>query len=310
MKRLPVTPQWIIHIGTMKTGTTALQKALLENRQALSRTGLLYPESGLNRAKHDHFVWSCRPPELLGPRGQREYNKKSLDELLKEAAREIEMARPRFCVLSAEDFSFFPPAHFKPLFNRLPDYRVVIYLRDQKALVESMYKQLVAFGGMTSSFSDFLSSALSNGRAGSCDLDYYDLLDRWAKVVGKERLLVRTYAGDVKKNIVKDFFAAIGFEPSEPISTTRENLSIEGPYLDFMLSINDYMPEKFRRRVARDLKRLQQALSAEMASGQAAERKTTLLSAEQAAQIEKSFGVRNRSVAKKFLGREELFAQA
>jgi hypothetical protein len=304
-----MTERWIIHIGTMKTGTTALQKTLLENRDIFLRSGLLYPESGLNHAKHDHFVWSCQFPKL-GPRAKKQYNGKSTDELISAVNKEIEASRPRFCVLSAEDFSFFPPIQFKSLFDRVADYRVVVYLREQKALIESMYKQLVTFGGMASCFDDFFSTALDKRRAGGCDLDCRDLLDRWAAVVGKERLVVRTYAGNAKNNIVKDFFDAIGFEPHQPVSMTKANLSIEGAYLDFMRSVNEYLPEKYRRKLARSLKQLQYELSTEMNPGDPAARKRPFLSAEQAMRVEECFAASNRAIARRFFGRNELFSKS
>ena len=53
----------VLHIGRHKTGSTAIQNFLFENRQVLlNRFGVLYPETGLIMGAHHLAAWSLQEP--------------------------------------------------------------------------------------------------------------------------------------------------------------------------------------------------------------------------------------------------------
>ena len=62
---------YALHIGFPETGSTSLQAALSENRQALLRHGVVYPETGItskSKLKHKglHDVFRGIGPERVG----------------------------------------------------------------------------------------------------------------------------------------------------------------------------------------------------------------------------------------------------
>ncbi len=298
--------QWIFHVGTMKTGTSSLQRSLYKNRDKLLAHGVLYPDVGLLGGSHVDLYWSCRTKNL-GKRAEEMYSGVSTEDMVEEINTLISGSRPKYCVISAEHFSFTHPSNYKELFKQVGDYRVVLYLRDQISLIDSMYRQRVAFGGLTEPFDVFFADGLERERVGSCDLNYSKLTEKWVSVVGRDRLIVRNHGELVRKDIVTDFFDALGDDSVGVLPRINANPSLEGPYLDFMLSVNKYMPEQYRRKIRRILKYLQSNLNNRVErSGR--NKKNVLLSEEQVDAVKVRFYASNQKVAARYFNAKELFA--
>jgi len=88
----------VVHAGTHKTGTTAIQRFLAGNRERLARAGLYYPVTGLLSAQlpgHHNAAF-----EVTGdPRFDRAGG--TLDDVLDELAR----VRPANACISSEGFA-------------------------------------------------------------------------------------------------------------------------------------------------------------------------------------------------------------
>lgn len=162
-------PICLLHLGTHKTGTSALQKALHSNRQALLKAGWLYPDlkefCGASQVAHHRFFRRLHSPE----RGL--------------TFHECEQLRNEWCrmcrdqniglILSAESLCFHPSPDLAPVtswrvvrekylrmvrellegFNILP----ILVLRRQDTFIESLYREWVfrGFHCGTESFADF-----------------------------------------------------------------------------------------------------------------------------------------------------------
>ncbi|MCC5974951.1 MAG: hypothetical protein JJT81_12980 [Rubellimicrobium sp.] len=213
----------ILHIGSEKTGTTAIQRAAWRNRALLTSHGLALSEAA-GRLNNRKFAAYFQPPTT-----ERLYDKGFYDDhkLVTEADRqaffrgyEDELAREfdriaqsgRSLLLSSEFFHSrltTPEAigAMKHLLDRHADsYRVIVYLREQSSLARSFYSTLIK-GGRTTDFAEFLPTV----RPGDPYFDPVVALRPWREVFGSEALEIRLFLRDRLKggDILQDFFGIV-----------------------------------------------------------------------------------------------------
>lgn len=157
-----------LHCGLHKTGTTTIQQVLHRNRDALARQGVFYPYPP-EGAGHNSFFRPERAHEL----------QHALEAFL-------DSGRPRL-LLSAEDLSthFLTPARaasIRDVFAKMFDIEIVLYLRRQDRLKESVFSEIVkrGFTGTIEQDSHYA-------------LDFLARLDTLADTFGRTALRVRLY---------------------------------------------------------------------------------------------------------------------
>jgi hypothetical protein len=200
----------IIHIGTHKTGTTALQIFLEQNRPALERAGLYLPRAG-------------RPGTLPGN------HQIGWDLLVHGASADVPKLREelqtsvvRSALLTSEDLSllYARPETLELLQAAISDagYRakIVVYVRTQAAYAESMYVERIKHDYIRP-LGAYLERILDTGMYvpdGSpiqIDFRYPRLLEPFVKVFGKEHVVVRPYSSaSGPEYIYRDFLQVIG----------------------------------------------------------------------------------------------------
>lgn len=198
-------PQLIIHLGATKTGSTALQHLLEDNRPALLRDGIWYPEVGL-------FWQAERPHKQAGhSRFMAEAARNGQDlrqHLLQGLA--LMPGRIHTIVLSSE--AFFLNSHSAALATHFSDFdvRMVVYLRRQDEWANSQYAEFVA-GGAVNSTSLRLGRWLETPSAQAC-LDYDKLIRSWEQLLPQQSIYVRRYLRQPGSdwNIITDFASATG----------------------------------------------------------------------------------------------------
>jgi hypothetical protein len=221
-----------VHVGTHKTGTTAIQRFLADNQERLAGAGLYYPRTGWpSSALPGHHVVAS---ELAGDRLVDRAGG-TLDDAVAEFAR----ARARIACLSSENFEYL---HVRDdALVRLRDAiaatgyrpRIVLYVRTQQDYAESLYAELVKHG-LAVPFRSFLDEIVANGvvrydRAWTFRFDYLELASRFANVFGPESVIVRAYRDDGSAHsIVRDFLAAVGFDgaPVDGFEPAYENVRL------------------------------------------------------------------------------------
>jgi len=77
-----------LHIGQMKTGTTALQRTLARELKNLLRHGVLHPKTGALH-KHSDIAWSLLSCKKMGSWVARKSDDKHIDEIKAELVNEI-----------------------------------------------------------------------------------------------------------------------------------------------------------------------------------------------------------------------------
>lgn len=159
-----------VHIGAPKTGTTYLQQFLHDNRAALRRQGLLYPEVSLRGYGHHDlaFLLAGGYPDWATPQPR----------MLDDLAAELDAATQGHAgplLLSSEDFYLFPaPERLREMLadvGVLASHRpvIVVYVRRQDDAHVSWYNQTIKAQGHTHSLDECIEASSARGcRSSTC----------------------------------------------------------------------------------------------------------------------------------------------
>jgi hypothetical protein len=193
-----------LHVGLHKTATSALQQRLRRNRESLSRNGFFYPDPGQFDAHHElaSLLRVDDEASLINPAGEDQFFKGI-------AACKLE-AFGRNVILSSEIFSQNVSRSAIPMLSRLFDkVSVVLYLRRQDTLLESVHNQMLKQSAFRSD------DILHSGFYPACDL--HGTVAMWKSLVGDRNVIVRRYEPGkmFMDDIAMDFLQAIGM-PTDP----------------------------------------------------------------------------------------------
>ncbi len=189
-------PRIFIHIGTHKTGSTAIQRALLSGAKGLVR--LLYHED-ISRAS-----WGTEDVQRLVALF---HSHKTAD-----ASTKYLLSNERF---SGEPLSGYADAQM--MAERVRDItadfdpKIIVYLRRQDDFIESMYTQMIHQGGSLS-FQAFLQQIQPER------MNWHRLLETHSGVFGRENMIVRRYHSDFypkPESLLHDFCEIVGIKPED-----------------------------------------------------------------------------------------------
>lgn len=187
-----------LHIGTHKTGTSALQQFFAANRKRLGRQGIIYPYDrggGGGEAGHFRLWWSL---QAVRGKGDDRYPA-DLGSSEQEWQAVLSQSGNGRLLISAEGLWNCKPEDIAKIKTMTADFPVtiVVYLRRQDLLAASVYNQLAKTRGQ----------AMTDYKPSQYALNYADMLQRWSAAFGKEKVLVRPYErGQFYKNsIFADF---------------------------------------------------------------------------------------------------------
>ena len=198
-----------LHIGTPKTGTSAIQLFLVTNREALEKKGWTYPDFGFvypDASETRNALWLARE---MDPSDD-ENRKKAMPQLLSAAEQFPHM------ILSEE--SLWTQGGYCS-----EGREIIVYLRRQDQYLYSYWAQKVKKRDETRLFRQF---AEEFGLAHT-KLDYCAQLDLIADGVGAENLIVRPYDRSRFENgsIVYDFLGVVGLTPDDSFVFPEESNS-------------------------------------------------------------------------------------
>lgn len=194
-----------LHIGRPKTGTTAIQRTLEENRALLVSLGFTYPGDTRN---HNPIV----PAVSAGERPL-------IDEI------------GDHTIISAEGLMLVDPTIVRRWLDGF-DVTVICYVRDQAEAMASAYQQEVKANLVTADFATFAA------RYGV--IDYVPFLRGWADAFGRENLIVHSYDG---ADVVPDFLSILGLDANNFQRRKEDaNPSIAGALLATKRRVNAIWP--------------------------------------------------------------------
>ena len=212
--------QIYIHIGTPKTGTTTLQEFFKLNKEALAKSGILYPEWG----------YSNRWGNFENTEGNFGWIVQSNDLEIKERISSVLDDSYRGILLSTEDI--WGEVRDKASFLRniqsigeAVEIKVIVYLRKQIDYIESQYRECIrvaTFREPIESIVDFSNEQVQFLRD---NCEYWSILEEMAGEIGDENIIVRPYERAQFKNgnIIDDFLSILGLEYNESFQQCAKN---------------------------------------------------------------------------------------
>lgn len=244
-------PTVILHIGTNKTGTTALQATFSRNRSALASRGVLYPVAGSRGGAH--YALS----DALGfLQGKTAPDPEALAAMKAALDKELAATGAHTVVFSSENFML--PKQVAPVKSFLEGYdvRVVVYLRRHDSWWESAWSQAVTMVA-NPAFKRGPEQYIAYFRAKQSTFGKHRwLVDRWAEVFGRENMVVRPYEKQQNKpDIVVDFLRHTGLDKrldGLALHTERVNESVSPRAVQLMEYYQraDIAPEVRARLIA------------------------------------------------------------
>ena len=294
-----------LHIGTEKTGSTALQAVSGLNRKALANNGILYPATAGERNHLRLTLFAAdgaktRNLRRLAGLAPNEAYARFKSNFAEELRAEVQQSPCTRIFLSNEHLSsrLFNPneiSRVAALVRPLADaVKIVVYLRPQPELFLSSY-----------------STAIKAGRirpleppAGIHDrrYNYEKILSLWADVFGEENVIVKIYDRKtlVEGDVVKDFFSIMGYQPGADIRFPEiVNARLDYAALRFLQEFNRHVPAFVKQGLNPE--------RGDVASALANKSFTTALGvpAHELRKIAEIYEKSNAQIARRFLGRSD-----
>ncbi|MDE7431205.1 MAG: hypothetical protein K2N34_04730, partial [Lachnospiraceae bacterium] len=231
----------LIHIGTPKTGTTALQSFLLNNSSILEKYGWSYPilidgEIG---------YWERYEVETAG-NGNKIYYDGIVNGMRSEWDKGWDIVlrclSNKNVILSEEAvYRRGVDAFLSNAKEKYDNIKVIVYLRRQDRFIESLYNQSIKGNIQYKTFEEFVDTDAVVDNF----LDYEWKLDSISQIVGRENLIVRIYEKQqlIGNNTVTDFMSAIGIalDQDDWQRIQAKNTSLGGNYLEIKRLINSVL---------------------------------------------------------------------
>jgi len=182
-----------LHIGTDKTGSTAIQKMLFWNQEFLKKKGYLYPRVGMMHYDHANLSIALKNKEF---------------HIFEDLKKEINSYNIKHIIFSHEGFYHLNKEillkfyYFLKSLNK-GDIKIILYLRRQDEMIESgMLQQMKTNEKMFDL--DALKEIFYLEH-----LNYFNLVKKFDEIFGKENVILRPYGKKFlpyKDSLLKDFY--------------------------------------------------------------------------------------------------------
>lgn len=296
-----------VHIGTPKTGTSAIQSFCRKNRNVLDSKGYCYPimpyvYPGIGRGRNGAFL-QC----TIYRDGVRRF-----DEEEHRFSEGMDIIRGYFetydnVILSDEGLWASGYERKKSLWQDLKNYsdkyqfsvKIVVYLRRQDLFMDSRWRQRIKGSSIKRSKVDISWEEYIDDLPEEVQLDYYTALERISSVFGRENVIVRRFNRNYfPEGIVQaDFLSIIGLELTDDyvIEESSVNESLFGNTCEMKRIVNSLaeLTDKeyaFLRQVLLDINEY---------SG--SNYPCSMFSAREAKEFMEQFRLGNQKVAEKYL---------
>jgi hypothetical protein len=226
----------LLHIGTAKTGSTALQDSLLQSHDYLRAHGVLYPRNAEDVTFNNHrlLAYTLMPFEDLPRHMVRNWKRADLDALyatfIDTVKQQIADNAPDCLVLSSETLNRqYPRSSLQKLHDVLDafgggtDVSVVVYVRRPSELYLSLLQQKLKASYVVRQ------PAPSN---------YYKGLQSYGDFFGADRVFPRIFAratltdGDIVSDFFQAYLADQGIERDRLAKVGRKNESLSAEAID------------------------------------------------------------------------------
>lgn len=303
----------ILHIGTHKTGTTALQSAFANSADVLAAHDISYPIAKLRRPnvlrERNAFFLDRKAKISLEPSSKDERD----DAFYNNGKATLKAAcRKHGTVLLSDERLWYEGAYREGYWEKVRELlepyefsniQIVLYLRRQDTFVSSLWNQYVKGTRREARTLE----KYANTKKIRAILDYDAGVTHLEQVFGKENLLIRIF--DRKQfpggDVVRDFCECVGFDFVDELSRpqVKENLSLTNRVAYIKNLIN-------RGNFAKETDNIFYLPSQTASKLEEGKDKRSFLSYEQTMALLDRYKEGNARIAQRYFGREdgELFA--
>lgn len=236
-----------LHIGTPKTGTTAIQNFLSDNNEVLNQYGICYPDLGFRYSQ----IGILRNAHFLLPAHVDENGKKSRTQPGKDYEPGLDMiadlAKTYDKIIISDEAIWRGSFNREDFWTRLKydfwkrslEVKIIVYLRRQDLWVPSFWGQKVKRGSVLH-FQEYLQSLEKSGYP----TDYFKYMEMLASVFGEKSLIIRVYEkgqyqGE-QHTLISDFLDIFGLSLGDEFCIKQDlyNLSLKGNYTEIRRILN------------------------------------------------------------------------
>ena len=230
--------EFVLHVGTMKTGTTYIQSILSQNKDFLAENGWLYPGKRFNQQHACYGI--CGPNIYWVKKGGREFRAagRSLIEETNTWSGNI--------VVSAEALSTLSESGIEAFLSRIrKPTRIVFTIRPLWMLIPSAWQQMIK-SGHSVSFKRFLDDRLkARWDDSSAPLPltygYGRSILRWGQVSGVPVDVIESLPSKSRSSELWDTFQDLCGLPNVPVKevpSVDENRSISRESAEILAQVN------------------------------------------------------------------------
>lgn len=295
-----------IHIGTMKTGSTAIQTFLYSNRDYLNKNNFAFPERVFEypeKPNRRNGTFLAVAADLNG-REDRLYDASIVEQQISTIEKCFESSDN--VILTEETAWQHITVDRKEAWERLIKrsqeagirIKVVVYLRRQDLYIESYWKQAIKYSRYKWSFEHCLEKYPKKIK-----LDYLSNLDEIAASIGKENIIVRRYQREdlEEGDVVVDFLSIVGLPideiKNEILNAESKNISITNNVAAIAVQLNS-IPNLSKK----DSRRLKPFLLAVSELEGKRKLKTSMFTNEEAIAFVEQFRENNNLLAREYIG--------
>lgn len=235
-----------LHIGTVKTGTTSIQRFLQDNKNELKKHKFYYPQSILYKKENPQHIFLHHIANKIYEKNSPNNFSKYLDSerIIKSLKQEIEKNKDKTFIFSSECISFFLDIEekikaLKLFLNYLgfDDIKIILYLRNQADLMVSLSSEDLKGGLIKTSY-----EIKPQEHEHIYTFDYDILCSRYSDIFGKENFIPRIFQKDdfFKEDLIKDFLHILGIKDYDFIFPKNKNESLNLLGFEFLSIFNKY----------------------------------------------------------------------
>ncbi|MFO7534654.1 MAG: hypothetical protein R6X19_03055 [Kiritimatiellia bacterium] len=213
-----------LHIGHPKTGTTSIQKYLVEQESRLRKAGYLFPVAGRSNGVHFGLF-----PVTFSHQGQEDGTAAAWTAFRGEVAR----SRPKAVVVSCETAFAENTDWLREAFAGFA-VTILYYIRRQDLWIPSFYDQRTKYAHLP----EFRPLC---GMAEAWIPPYLQTIRRFVQAFGGEKVRVRPFENNAWLNgdLIQDFLSQIGLDPAAfPPAAPPRNEGLKPDYRRFLLACN------------------------------------------------------------------------
>jgi hypothetical protein len=239
--------QLILHVGFHKSGTSALQESLANQRDGLYQAGVLYPSIG--KKAHHRVAWGLsQKPWGWKSRGAEKTPYKTFSRM----ASLINLSPAPKIILSSEFFAELETEYLQKLASTIRgrQIKILFTLRPLAKLLSSSYQQYLKFG-LKADYVEWLHSILDEPGVSKINPTFWkrhmhgEVVEKWAEIFGSENVSVLVVDEQKPEFLYESINDYLGL-PSGYLKPEQEgsNRSLSVEEVSLLLELNRRFPKE------------------------------------------------------------------